>query len=135
MQKNKKNIIREYHLFDASSKNLGRLATEIVQVLRGKHKVDFAPYVDGGDIVVVVNTDKVKVSGNKKEAKMYHYYSGYPGGMRDIKLRDKIKRDSRKVIMEAVYGMLPKNKLRDKMMTRLKVYKDDNQKHKIAITH
>ncbi len=135
MQKGKKNIIRKYHLFDAKSKNLGRLATEIVQILRGKHKVDFTPYIDGGDMVVVINTDEIKVSGNRKETKIYHYYSGYPGGMRDVTLGDKIKRDSRKVIVEAVYGMLPKNKLRDRMMTRLKVYKDNKQGHKIEITH
>ncbi len=135
MQKGRKNIIRKYHLFNAESENLGRLATEIVRVLRGKNKVDFTPHIDGGDIAVVINTDKIKVSGNKKEAKIYHYYSGYPGGIRDVKLKDKIKRDSRKVIVEAVYGMLPKNKLRNRMMTRLKVYRDDKQTHKIEITH
>ncbi len=135
MQKVQKNINRRYHLFDAESNNLGRLATEIVRVLRGKNKVDFTPHIDAGDIAVVINTDKIKVSGNKKEDKMYHYYSGYPGGIRDVKLKDKINRDSRKVITEAVYGMLPKNKLRDRMITRLKLYKDDKQNHKIEITH
>lgn len=128
-------INRKYHLFDAKSEMLGRLSTEIVRILRGKNKVDFIPNIDGGDFVVVINSDEVQVSGNKKENKMYHYYSGYPGGVRDIKLKDKIKLDSRKVITEAVYGMLPKNKLRNKMMIRLKVYKDNKHEHKIDITH
>jgi len=130
-----KTINRKYHLFNAKSEMLGRLATEIVRILRGKNKVDFIPNIDGGDFVVVINSDKVQVSGNKKENKIYHYYSGYPGGVRDIKLKDKIKLDSRKVIKEAVYGMLPKNKLRNKMMARLKVYKDNKHEHKIDITH
>ncbi len=130
-----KPITRKYHLFDAKSKNLGRLATEIVQILRGKNKVDFTPHIDGGDFAVVINSNEVKISGNKKENKIYHYYSGYPGGVRDVKLKDKIKHDSRKVVTEAVYGMLPKNKLRNRMMTRLKVYKNDKYEQKIDITH
>lgn len=130
-----KNITRKYHLFDAKKKTLGRLATEIATVLRGKNKVDFTPHIDGGDIAVVINSDAIKVTGNKLEDKTYHYYSGYPGGMRDVKLKDKMEADSRKVIEEAVYGMLPKNKLRDRMMTRLKIYKDEKHDHKIEITH
>ncbi len=130
-----KQINRKYHLFDAKKEILGRLATEIAKVLRGKNKVDFTPNIDGGDFVVVIDSDKLRVTGNKLEDKMYHYYSGYPGGMRDVKLKEKIEKDSRKVISEAVYGMLPKNKLRDRMMTRLLVYKDNEHDHKIEITH
>lgn len=130
-----KNITRKYHLFDAKSKPLGRLATEIATILRGKNKVDFTPHIDGGDIAVVINSDSLRVSGKKLEDKIYHYFSGYPGGVRDVKLKDKIEADSRKVISEAVYGMLPKNKLRNRMMTRLKIYKDDKHEHKIEITH
>jgi len=133
--KNSNIIIRKYHLFDAKKKTLGRLATQIATVLRGKNKVDFTPHIDGGDIVVIINSDQLGVTGEKMEKKMYHYYSGYPGGMREMRLKDKMERDSRKVIEEAVYGMLPKNKLRDKMMKRLKVYKDDKHEHKIEVTH
>lgn len=128
-------IDRKYHLFDAKGKTLGRLATEIALLLRGKNKVDFAPHIDGGDFAVVINTDRVKVTGGKAEGKIYHYYSGYPGGVRDVKFKDAMEKDSRKVIEEAVRGMLPKNKLRDRMMTRLKLYKDDKHEYKIEITH
>jgi large subunit ribosomal protein L13 len=130
-----KTITRKYHQFDAKSKSLGRLATEIALVLRGKNKVDFTPNIDGGDFVVVVNTDKLKVTGGKMDKKIYHYFSGYPGGVRNVALKDKIEQDSREVIKEAVYGMLCKNKLRDRMMTRLKIYKDDKHEHKIEVTH
>ena len=135
MQKGKNMIIRKYHLFDAKSKNLGRLATEIATVLRGKNKVDFTPHIDAGDFAIIINTDNLCVSGAKMEDKIYHYFSGYPGGVRDVKLKDKIEADSRKVIQEAVNGMLPKNKLRGNMMKRMKLYKDDKHEHKIEVTH
>lgn len=124
-------IDRKYHLFDAKKEVLGRMATEIAKVLRGKNKADFTPNIDGGDFAVVINSDNLRVTGNKLEGKLYHYYSGYPGGIRTVKLKDKIENDSRKVIEEAVYGMLPKNKLRNRMMNRLLVYKDDKHEHKI----
>ena len=128
-------IVRKYHLFDAKKEVLGRMATGIVRVLRGKNKVDFATNIDGGDFAVVINSDKLKVTGNKPEKKIYNYYSGYPGGIRSVKLGDKMEIDSRKVISEAVYGMLPKNKLRNPMMKRLLIYKDDKHEHKIDITN
>jgi large subunit ribosomal protein L13 len=127
----RKPINRKYHLFDAKKENLGRMATKIATVLRGKNKVDFTPNIDGGDLAVVINCDDLKVTGNKMDGKVYHYFSGYPGGVRDVKLKDKIKQDSREVIREAVYGMLPKNKLRNRMMTRLLLYKDATHEHKI----
>ncbi len=130
-----KNIQRKHHLFDAEGKILGRLAVEIAAVLRGKNKVDFVPHVDGGDIAVVINSDRIVVSGNKMEGKIYHHFSGYPGGITSIKLKDQLKKDSRKVIEAAVAGMLSKNKLRDKMMKRLLVYKGAEQAHKIDVTH
>lgn len=125
-------ITRKFHLFDAEKEILGRMATQIVRVLRGKNKADFTPNIDGGDFAVVINSDKLKVTGNKLEGKIYHHYSGYPGGVRSLRLKDKIEKDSRKIIQEAVYGMLPKNKLRDRMMKRLLVYKDDKHEHKIG---
>jgi large subunit ribosomal protein L13 len=130
-----KAINRKYHLFDAQSKTLGRLATQIATVLRGKNKVDFTPHIDGGDFAVVINSDKIKVTGNKLEGKIYYHFSGYPGGITSIKLKDQLQKDSRKVIKDALWGMLPKNKLRNRMMTRLLIYKDDKHTHKIEITH
>ena len=111
------------------------MATEIALILRGKHKVDFTPNIDAGDFVVVINSDSLKVTGNKEEKKVYNRFSGYPGGITSTKLKDQIVKDSRKVVSEAVYGMLCKNKLRDRMMTRLLVYRNDQHKHKIEITH
>lgn len=126
---------RKYHLFDAQGKVFGRMATEIALILRGKNKVDFTPHIDGGDFVVVINSDGVIAKGNKMLGKIYHRFSGYPGGITSVTLKDQIKDDSRKVIQSAVYGMLSKNKLRDEMMKRLFIYKDDKHNHKIDITH
>ncbi len=111
------------------------MATEIAFILRGKGKVDFAPNIDAGDFVVVVNADLVEVTGNKKDGKIYNHFSGYPGGVSSISFKDQIKKDSRKVVSSAVFGMLGKNKLRDKMMGRLLVYKNVEHKHKIDVTH
>jgi large subunit ribosomal protein L13 len=130
-----KNINRKYHLFDAEGKTPGRMATEIVKVLRGKNKVDFVPHIDAGDFAVVINSDKIAVLGGKEDKKIYHRFSGYPGGITSIKLKDQIEKDSRVVIRDTLYGMLPKNKLRDRMMTRLLVYKDSKHDKKIDITH
>ncbi|HEX8973883.1 MAG TPA: 50S ribosomal protein L13 [Patescibacteria group bacterium] len=126
---------RQYHLFDAEGKVLGRLATEIAKTLSGRNKVDYTPHIDGGDFAVIINADKIRVTGNKMEGKIYHRFSGYPGGITSIALKDLLKKDSTKVIKNAVYGMLPKNKLRDKMMLRLKVYTGAEHKHNIEITH
>jgi len=131
----KQSIQRKYHLFDAEGKTVGRMATQIATILRGKNKIDFTPHIDAGDFVVVVNTDRIIATGNKMDGKVYNHFSGYPGGIRSITLKDQIKKDSRKVIEAAVVGMLCKNKLRDKMMTRLYLYKDTEHKHKIDITH
>jgi large subunit ribosomal protein L13 len=124
-----------YHSFKAQGKILGRLSVEIAKVLSGKNKTDYAPNVDGGDFAVVVNSDGIEVSGNKREDKIYHQFSGYPGGITSIAFKDQLKRDSRKIIKDSVYGMLPKNKLRNARMKRLLVYKDENHSHKIDIQH
>ena len=131
----KKMIDRKYHLFNAKGKILGRIATEIATVLRGKNKIDFTPNIDGGDFAVIINSDKIIVTGNKLEGKIYHHFSGYPSGVRDVTLNEQMEKDSTKVIQAAVYNMLPKNKLRDKMMKRLLIYKNDKHEHKIEITH
>jgi len=126
MSNNKENklIERNWHLFDAREESFGRMASKIAVLLRGKNKVSFTPHLDGGDFVVVINSDDLKYTGNKKDGKIYYKYSGYMGGMKEITLGDQIKKDSRKIIEDAVFGMLPKNKLRNEMMKRLKVYKD-----------
>ena len=135
MTRKKQTLDREYHLFDAQGKILGRLATEVATILIGKDKVSYAPHIDGGDFVVIINSDKVDVTGNKRNDKIYHHFSGYPGGVTAIAFKDQLKKDSRKIIAQAVYGMLPKNSLRDRMTNRLLVYKDAEQKHAIHMTH
>jgi len=126
---------RKYHLFDADGKILGRMATEIAKLLSGRTKVDYTAHIDAGEFVVVINAEKIRVTGNKLEGKIYHRYSGYPGGISSIALKDLLKKDPAKVIQNAVYGMLPKNKLRNEMMKRLLVYRDAQHKHKIDVTH
>ena len=129
-------IDRKYHLFDAKGKVLGRLATEIATILMGKNKVSYAPHIDGGDFVVVINTDLIEVTGNKAEDKTYYRFSGYPGGISSITFKDQLKKDSRKVVYQALYGMLPKNKLRNRMLTRLHLNKEGTHTEKIIhVTH
>ena len=113
------------HTIDATDKILGRFAVEIANLLRGKHKPDFVPYLNKGDDVIVINTDKIKVTGQKLKKKIYYHHSGYPGGIKQINLEEFLKKDSREVIRKAVYGMLPKNKLRDKVIKKLKLYKKE----------
>ena len=126
---------RQYHLFNAQGKVLGRLAVEIAGTLSGKGKVDFAPNVDGGDFAVVINSNKVVVTGNKAKGKIYYRFSGYPGGITAVTFEEQLKKDSRKIITSAVYGMLPKNKLRSRMLKRLLVYKGAKHNHKIDNEH
>jgi large subunit ribosomal protein L13 len=126
-------IERKWHVFDATDENFGRMSTKIATILRGKNKVDFAPHIDGGDFVVVVNTDKVRFSGGKDKKKVYYAHSGYLGGMKEITLGDQVKKDSREIVKKAVYGMLPSNKLRNEMMKRLKVYKNDEHPYQDQI--
>lgn len=117
-----KDIQRQWHLVDAEGKILGRIATEIALLLTGKAKTYFVRHLDCGDYVVVINTDKVKLTGNKFKEKVYTAYSGYPGGLRRQTFEELFKRKPEEVIRRAVYGMLPKNKLRAHFMKRLYVY-------------
>jgi len=135
MPKGKQTIQRKYHLFDAQGKVLGRLATQSAAILMGKNKADFSPHIDAGDFVVIINSDKLSIPPRKLTGKIYHRFSGYPGGIKSINLKDQIKKDSRKVVAKAIYGMLPKNKLRQKMMNRVFIYQDDKYSQKIDITH
>jgi large subunit ribosomal protein L13 len=114
---------RETYTIDATGKVLGRLATEIAVLLRGKHKPDFAPYKDIGDYVLVKNVEKIKLTGKKMEQKKYYRHSGYLGGLKEIPLKKLFKENSKEVLKKAVWGMLPKNKLRSKMIKRLKFAK------------
>ncbi len=113
---------RKWYLVDAEGVTLGRLATVVADTLRGKNKVNFSPAVDCGDYVVVINTDKIAVTGNKLIDKKYYNYSGFPGGMRDLRLEEMLEKDSRKVIFEAVKGMLPKNRLAADIISKLKLF-------------
>ncbi len=124
---------RNYYVIDCRDFTLGRAASRAAVLLRGKQKRDFSPEADNGDFVIVVNSDDIKTTGKKTEKKTYYKYSGYPGGVSSKKLEKALADDSRKVIAGAVYGMLPKNKLRDKMMKRLRVFKNDkhNTSHKL----
>ena len=122
-----KDVHQQWWLFDASDKVLGRFASEVAQVLRGKHRADYSPNIYMGDAVIIVNADKIRVTGNKSETKKYFRHSGYPGGVKYASFSDLMKNDSDKVVLNAVKGMLPKNKLGRKMLTKLKVY--DNAEH------
>ncbi len=118
-------IKREWHIIDASDKVLGRLATQIAVLLMGKHKPIFSRHLDTGDFVVVINAEKIRVTGNKTKQKLYHRHSGYPGGLKSISLERMMQTHPTRVIEHAVKGMLPHTRLRAKMMKRLRVYVGD----------
>ena len=122
-------IERRWFIVDAEGKTLGRLATRIADVLRGKDKPTYTPHVDTGDFVVVVNAEKIAVTGNKLDAKMYHRHSGYPGGLRSRTLRDQLDRRPTEVIRKAVKGMLPRNRLARQQLNKLKVYAGPEHPH------
>ena len=122
-------VKREWFLVDADGKTLGRLATEIARRLRGKHKTIYTPHVDTGDYIVVINAEKVRVSGNKAKDKMYYRHSGYMGGMKATNFSDMIERAPERVIELAVKGMLPRNPLGREMYRKLKVYAGPQHQH------
>ena len=122
-------IERQWHVIDASGKILGRLATQIARLLMGKHKPIFSPNQDTGDFVIVINADKVHVSGNKAKQKLYHRHSGYPGGLKSITLEKMMQTNPTRVIELAVKGMLPHTRLGAKMKKKLRVYAGDTHPH------
>ncbi len=122
-------VKRDWYLVDASGKTLGRLASEIARRLRGKHKPIYTPHVDTGDYIVVINAEKVRVSGNKASAKTYYRHTGYPGGIKSITFEKLIERAPERVIETAVKGMLPKNPLGRAMFRKLKVYAGAEHRH------
>jgi large subunit ribosomal protein L13 len=127
-------IEREWHVIDASDEVLGRLSTRIANLLMGKHKPLFCRNLDVGDFVVVINADKIRVTGNKIKQKMYYRHSGYPGGLKTVSLERMMQTHPTRVIEHAVKGMLPRNKLNARMMKRLKVYTGDTHPHQGQVT-
>jgi large subunit ribosomal protein L13 len=118
-----------WHVVDASGRTLGRMATDIATILMGKHRADYTPYMLVGEGVIVVNADKVKVTGNKAETREYTYYTGYPGGLRHVKLADYLTKAPEELIRLSVRRMLPKSQLARKMLSRLKVYQGAAHPH------
>ena len=122
-------VTRDWVVFDASDRVLGRFATKIADKLRGKDKPTFTPHVDGGDFVVVINAEKVKVTGKKSEQKKYYKHSLYPGGLKEKSYQDVLNNNPERIIENAVKGMLPKNKLGKSMFKKLKVYRGSEHPH------
>ncbi|HPR09530.1 MAG TPA: 50S ribosomal protein L13 [Candidatus Saccharibacteria bacterium] len=122
-------VTRKWFVVDASEAPLGRIATQIATLLTGKGKPMFTKHIDCGDFVIVVNADKLVVTGAKLDDKMYYRHSGYPGGLREDTLKDVIEKDASRAIYEAVRGMLPVNKLRDERLKRLKIYTGAEHEH------
>ena len=122
-------IERQWHVIDASDKTLGRLSTQIARWLMGKHKPMFTPNLDTGDFVVVINADRVRVSGNKAKQKLYYRHSGYPGGLKSVTLEKTMQNHPTRVIEYAVKGMLPHTRLGARMRKRLKVYTGETHPH------
>ena len=120
---------RQWYVVDAAGQTLGRLAAQVASVLRGKHKPVYSPSVDVGDYVIVVNAEKIQVTGRKLDQKMYYRYSGYPGGLKELTLRNLLKKHPTRVIEHAVRGMLPKNRLGRRMFKHLKVYAGPEHPH------
>ena len=123
-------IKREWLLIDAKEKTLGRLASQIAKILQGKHKPTYTPFLLSGDYVVVINAKYIRLTGKKMLEKIYDKYSGYPGGRKEISLRELLNKNPSKVLYLAVKGMLPKNRLAKRMLNSLKIYPEDNHPHK-----
>ena len=122
-------IQRDWHVIDATDVVLGRLAVQTANLLRGKHKAMFAPHVDTGDFVIIINAEKVALSGTKKTTKMAYRHSGYPGGLSSTPIGEILEKDARKAIEKAVWGMLPKNRLGRQVLKKLKVYSGPTHPH------
>jgi large subunit ribosomal protein L13 len=122
-------VRRDWYLVDATNKTLGRLSTEIARRLRGKHKPEYTPHVDTGDYIVVVNADKIRVTGNKMKDKMYHRYTGYIGNLKSMSLEKLMDEHPERVLEYAVKGMLPRNPLGRKMLSKLRVFAGPEHKH------
>ena len=124
-----KTVDRQWHIIDADGLVLGRIATQAARLLQGKHKAEWTPFLDRGDHVIVVNAAKVRLTGNKEEQKLYRYHSGYEGGLREERAKIVRQKDSRRIVEEAIRGMLPKTKLGSAMFGKLKVYAKGDHPH------
>jgi large subunit ribosomal protein L13 len=124
-----KDIQHDWYIVDAEGQTLGRLAAKVAAVLKGKHKVIYTPSMDTGDFVVVINADKIVVTGRKLDDKKYYHFTGFPGGLREVALRDQLARHPERVLEAAVKGMLPHNRLGRKMFKKLKVYAGAEHPH------
>lgn len=122
-------VRRDWYVVDATDQVLGRLATEIARRLRGKHKPEYTPHVDTGDYIVVVNAEKVRLTGNKMDDKIYYHHTGYPGGIKGVDAKTQIAKHPTRVIESAVKGMMPKNPLGRSMMSKLRVYPGPSHTH------
>ena len=122
-------VQRQWHVIDATDVVLGRLAVQAATLLRGKHKPTYAPHVDSGDFVVVVNAGKVALTGDKRQTKLAYRHSGYPGGLHSVTVGELLEKDPRKAVEKAVWGMLPKNKLSRQLLKKLKVYAGPEHPH------
>ncbi len=122
-------IVRKWYVVDASGQTLGRLASQVARILMGKESPKYTPFLDTGDHVVVINAEKIKVTGMKADAKVYHRYTGYPGGLRTEEFKKRFDRRPERIIEDAVGRMLPKTKLGRQMATKLKIYKGDKHPH------
>lgn len=122
-------IARKWYVVDANGQTLGRLATRVANILAGKHTPRYTPFLDTGDHVIVINADKVRLTGMKAESKVYHHYTGFPGGLRSEDFRKRFARKPESVVEDAIVGMLPKTKLGRAMAKKLKVYKGEQHPH------
>ncbi len=122
-------IERTWYVVDAEGKTLGRLATEVARILRGKHKPIYTPHVDTGDFVIIVNAEKIRVTGKRLDQKMYYRHSGYMGGLKETSLRTMLDKHPERVLQHAVKGMMPKNRLGRQMYKKLKVYAAPDHPH------
>ena len=124
-----KDIVQKWYLIDCSVKKLGRLSVQIANILRGKNKPEYTPNSDVGDFVVLINAERIEISGNKSKDKIYFKHTGYPGNLKEINFQDLLNKDPEKVLRNAVKGMLPKNRLNRKIINKLKVYSGENHPH------
>ncbi len=122
-------IERQWYVVDAEGQTLGRLASEIAKVLKGKHKPIYSPHLDTGDCIIVINAEKIHVTGRKMDQKVYYRHSGYPGGLKSVTLREQLEKHPTRVVRSAVKGMLPHNRLGRAMLRKLKVYAGDAHPH------
>lgn len=122
-------VERKWYIIDAEGQTLGRLASEAASILRGKHKPQFTPHVDTGDFVVIINAEKIVVTGNKLQDKFYYRHSGYPGGLKKTSLKDMLNKHPERALQNAIFGMLPKNRLGNALKKKLKIYAGAEHPH------